>query len=169
MTDALCPVLPGELQAANGSKVTQQAALSGKIVALFFSAEWCGACTAFVPTLRTLYEDSKENDSALEVIYVSSDNDAAQMQNYMRKKHGSWLSVPFEDKGTRDALKKKYGCFAGRESSSFPGVKRRAGVPSIVIISPSGEELVHMDCDPPREINRKGDAILDDWVKHKWP
>ena len=86
----------------------------------------------------------------------------------MQKKHGSWLSIPFDDSATRDSLKTKYGCFAGKESRLFPGVKRRAGIPSVVIISPAGDELVHMDCDPPTEINRKGDAILDEWMQHKW-
>ena len=118
---------------------------------------------------HTLYEDSKENDNTLEVIYVSSDNDAEQKARYMQKKHGGWLSIPFADSAARDNLKKKYGCFAGKEAGSFPGVKRRAGIPSIVIISPTGDELVHMDCDPPTEINRKGDAILDEWMQHKWP
>ena len=65
-------------------------------------------------------------------------------------------------------LKKKYGCFAGAESSNFPGTKRRAGIPSMVIIGPDGAEKVHMDCDPPVEINRKGDGVLEDWMPHKW-
>lgn len=164
-----CSVLPAELQRKDGTMVSQEAALAGKVVLLFFSAEWCPACTRFVPILNTLYEDSKENEQKLEVIYVSSDNDAAQKDHYMEKKHGDWLSVSFDDKAARDLLKTKYGCFAGKESSLFPGIKRRAGIPSIVIISPTGDELVHMDCDPPTEINRKGDAILDEWLQHQWP
>ena len=66
-------------------------------------------------------------------------------------------------------MEQKYGCFAGKEAGGFPGVKRRAGIPSIVLISPTGAELVHMDCDPPTEIMRKGDLILDDWAAHRWP
>ena len=42
----------------------------------------------------------------------------------MAKSHGDWLSVPFEDTATRDALKAKYGCFAGAEAAGFPGVAR---------------------------------------------
>jgi len=163
-----CPVLPDTLEWADGSMVGQEA-LAGKIVILFFSAEWCPACKSFIPILKTLYEDGKENEKAVEVIYVSSDNDAAQKARYMQKSHGAWLSIPFADKAARDGVKTKYGAFAGKEASGFPGVKRRAGIPSIVIISPSGEECVHMDCDPPTEIMRKGDAILDDWNKYRWP
>jgi len=158
-----------KLEKSDGSLVGPEA-LSGKIVMLLFSSEWCPACKQFIPILKTLYEDGKENEKPLEVIYVSSDNDAAMKERYMNKYHGDWLSVPFSDKSTRDELKKKYGCFAGREASSFPGVQRRAGIPSIVIISPTGDELVHYDCDPaPTPIMRKGDAILDDWLQHRWP
>ena len=163
-----CPMLPASLE-RNGEKgMVGQEALAGKIVVLFFSAEWCPACTNFIPILKTLYEDGKENGQAIEVVYVSSDRDAAQKDRYMSNKHGDWLSVPYADKAARDGLKMKYGCFAGAEAGSFKGIKRRAGIPSIVIISPKGAELLHMDCDPPTEIMRKGDAILDEWAKHRW-
>jgi peroxiredoxin len=46
-----CPLLPDELERADGSRVDQEAALAGKVVLLFFSAEWCPACTSFVPIL----------------------------------------------------------------------------------------------------------------------
>lgn len=163
-----CPVLPEVLERADGSKVVAAEALAGKTVMLFFSAEWCPACSTFVPILHTLYDDAKEKGQMLEVIYVSSDNDAAQKDRYMREKHGDWLSVPFGDTEARDTLKKKYGCFAGKEAPKLPGVKRRSGIPSIVIINQAGEELVHMDVDPPTEITRKGDAILDEWAAHCW-
>ena len=162
-----CPVLPETLERADGSKVGQEV-LAGKTVMLFFSAEWCPACSTFVPILHTLYDDAKEKGQMLEVIYVSSDNDAAQKDRYMREKHGDWLSVPFGDTEARDTLKKKYGCFAGKEAPSYSGVMRRSGIPSIVIINQAGEELVHMDVDPPTEITRKGDAILDEWAAHRW-
>jgi thiol-disulfide isomerase/thioredoxin len=162
-----CPVLPAVFERRDGT-TTGQEALCGKIVVLFFSSEWCPACKSFIPVLKTLYEDGKENGKVLEVVYVSSDNDAAQKARYMEKHHGDWLSVPFSDKAARDTLKTTYGCFAGKEAPSFPGVPRRAGIPSIVIISPTGDERVHMDCDPPTEIMRKGDAILDEWVNYRW-
>ena len=165
---AKCPMLPDILERADGTKVGQEA-LAGKIVVLFFSAEWCPACKSFIPILKTLYEDGKENDQAIEVVYVSSDRDAAQKDRYMQKSHGDWLSISYADKVSRDGVKMKYGCFAGAEAGSFPGIRRRAGIPSITIISPTGAELVHMDCDPPTEIMRKGEAILDEWAAHRWP
>ena len=163
-----CAMLPDALEKRDGTRIGQEA-LAGKIVVLFFSSAWCPACKVFCPILKTLYEDSKEGENPLEVVYVSSDKDAAMKDSYMQLSHGDWLSVPYDNKVARDGLKMKYGCFAGAEASGFRGIKRRAGIPSIVIISPAGAELVHMDCDPPTAIMRKGDAILDEWGVHKWP
>merc|ERR1711920_260919 len=129
---------------------------------------WCPACKVFLPSLFTLYEEAKDNDKPMEVIYVSSDKSAEQKDKYMEK-HGSWLSIPYENNDARALLKKKYGCFAGAEAGDFPGTERRAGIPSIVIIGPNGEEHVHMDCDPATEINQKGEEILDEWLAYKWP
>ena len=147
--------------------IEREAALAGKVVAYFFSAEWCPACKTFLPTLSTLYETAKEDEKPFEVVYVSSDRDAEQMTRYFGK-HGDWLAIPYEDEKTRSDLKKRYGCFAGAESSHFPGIKRRAGIPSMVVVNALGEEKVHMDCDPPTEINRKGDGVLDEWLEFKW-
>ena len=55
------------------------------------------------------------------------------------------------------------------EASGFPGVQRRAGIPSIVIMGPNGEEHVHMDCDGGSPIDRKGAGILEDWKAFAWP
>ena len=98
-------VLPPQLEAMDGKKVEGGAALKGKVVVLFFSAEWCPACTSFVPTLKTLYEEAEENNVPLEVVYVSSDRDETQMKRYMSKKHGPWLSVPYDSTAFRDKLK----------------------------------------------------------------
>ncbi|EOD10841.1 hypothetical protein EMIHUDRAFT_104940 [Emiliania huxleyi CCMP1516] len=82
------------LETKEGTKVPAAEALRGKIVVLFFSSEWCPACKLFVPTLHTLHEVARENEA-----------------RYMAKSHGDWLSVPFEDTATRDALKAKVLCF----------------------------------------------------------
>jgi len=160
-------VLPPTLEKADGTTVAVEE-LNGKIVVLFFSSEWCPACKRFLPTLKTLYETAEEEGKPLEIVYVSSDRSAQQKTQYF-KSHGGWLSVAFDDEPARNALKARYGCFAGAESGSFPGTKRRAGIPSIVVIGPNGEERVHMDCDPSTEINQKGEGVLDDWLPHAWP
>ena len=163
-------LLPATLERKDGSTVETAKALAGKLVVLYFSAEWCPACRTFTPSLHALHEQAAEDDKPLEVVYVSSDRDAAQQKRYMDGEHGDWLRVPYADEATRDALKVKYGCFSGAEASKFKGTARRAGIPSMVVVGPSGEERVHMDCDPATELNRKGFALIDEWLAaHTWP
>ena len=143
-------------------------ALDGCVVTLFFSAEDCPACRSFLPLLKTLHETAKEEDVPLQVIYVSSDRDAEQHARCFRT-HGEWLSLPFVNWEARAALKERYGVWAQSESGSFPNLERRAGIPSLVVIAPDGDERVLLDCEAPTEIRRKGAAILDEWVIHRWP
>lgn len=162
--------LPPTLERKDGSSVSTLEALAGKLVVLYFSAEWCGACRQFTPALNALYEMAAEQDKELQVVFVSSDRDAAHQQRYMDYEHGDWLRVPFADEVARDALKTKYGCFAGAEAAKFSGVARRAGIPSMVVVGPLGEERAHMDCDPPTELNRKGFGLIDEWLAaYRWP
>ena len=58
-------VLPAELERADGTTVVTEAALAGKIVMLFFSAEWCPACTTFVPVLCASLYNKNPNTSPL--------------------------------------------------------------------------------------------------------
>jgi thiol-disulfide isomerase/thioredoxin len=162
--------LPQTLERKDGTTVSTVEALAGKLVVLYFSAEWCGACRTFTPALHALYEEAAEQDKPLEVVFVSSDRNTAQQQAYMDGEHGDWLRVPFADEAARDALKARYGCFAGAEVGRFKGVSRRAGIPAMVAVGPNGEERAHMDCDPPAELNRKGFGLIDEWLaKFTWP
>ena len=76
-----------------------------------------------------------EDDEAkpLEVVFVSSDTSKEEQLQYMEEMHGEWLRVAYAS-DVRAALKRKYGCFAGKEAEEMPGVTRRAGIPSLVII-----------------------------------
>lgn len=162
--------LPEKLTRKDGSEVDWSTSLAGKLVILYFSAEWCPPCRRFTPKLHALYDEAAEDDKPVEVVFVSSDRDAQQQQRYMDSEHGDWLRVPYADTEARESLKAKFGCFAGSEQSKFPGVKRRAGIPSMVVVGPAGEELAHMDCDPPVELERKGFGLIDEWLgKFVWP
>ena len=68
-------------------------ALAGKIVALYFSASWCPPCKLFTPVLKAAYEAANKAGKRFEVVWVSSDYDAASQQAYMEAKHGDWLQV----------------------------------------------------------------------------
>jgi hypothetical protein len=64
---------------------------------------------------------------------------------------------------------RRYGTFAGREASNFPGVTRREGIPNVVVIGPQGEEHVFEKGEGSVAITTKGAAAFDDWAKFKWP
>ena len=138
-----------------------------------------GACRTFTPLLSVLHEEAAEqqqqqgNDNTvdLEVVYVSSDDTAAQCHQYMKEKHGDWLRIPF-DSPLKNQLKEKYGVFAGKEQQSlFPGVPRVSGIPTLVVINREGEPLASLVCDSAtviRQVERMGTSFLDQWQQYKW-
>ncbi|KAL1525736.1 hypothetical protein AB1Y20_020580 [Prymnesium parvum] len=163
-------MLPPLLSRAGGPAVATAEALKGKIVALYFSAAWCPACQRFSPLMRQLYDDAALQKLPLEVVFVSSDRSAQEMQSYMDDKHGSWLSVPFECP-ERSTLKQRYGCFAGAEKSNFPGVDRLSGIPALVIINQDGEKLQLLDCDEGPSLSAlktKGVEVFKEWASYAW-
>ena len=58
-----------ELINAAGEKVPTSS-LAGKVVGLYFSAEWCPPCKAFTPELVKLRDSASDK---FEVVFVSSD------------------------------------------------------------------------------------------------
>ena len=76
-----------------------------KLLAFFFSADWCPPCKGFIPHLIDLfdYANQREEPSAdiatvrpFEIIYVSSDNKEEQMHQHL-KTVGNWLYLAFDD------------------------------------------------------------------------
>jgi len=157
------------LENAKGEKVNAAEALKGKVVALYYSAHWCPPCRAFTPILHALYDDVNDDEKVFEVIFVSSDDSAAGMDKYMADMHGDWLRVPYDDP-LRQGMKKKFGVFAGKEAEGFPGVKRRCGIPGLLLIKPDGSEGKLLDCegDGLALIKKLGGGVLKEWEQYKW-
>mmetsp|Transcript_46585 Transcript_46585/g.72912 ORF Transcript_46585/g.72912 Transcript_46585/m.72912 type:complete len:160 (-) Transcript_46585:2009-2488(-) len=129
-----------ELIDKEGSK-TSPSALEGQLVAFYFSAHWCPPCQRFTPILKDFYEEVNEEKKRFEVVFVSSDEDDAARQEYMKAMHGSWLCIPF-DSPMRNELKRKYGCCAGKEQQAVGVAERRSGIPGLIVVRPDGSELV---------------------------
>jgi cytochrome oxidase Cu insertion factor (SCO1/SenC/PrrC family) len=132
-----------------------------------------GACKTFTPLLSVLHEEAQDEDGKeFQVVYVSSDDTKEHCHKYMDQKHGDWLRIPFDDTSLRQGLKQRYGVFAGKEQGLFPKeVQRRSGIPTLVVISPTGDEHVLLDCENPKvlkEIEHKGTKFLDQWDAYKW-
>ena len=77
----------------DGSSVSADEALANKrIVAFYFSGQWCGPCQTFTPILKKFYDEVSES-SGLEIIFSSCDETAEDMRSYMDESHGHWLAV----------------------------------------------------------------------------
>ena len=137
--------------------------LKGKAVALYFSAHWCPPCRRFTPILKDFYEDVNSEEQVLEIIFVSSDDSEGAQQQYLKEAHGDWLVVGYDDP-SREELKQRYGCFAGKEQGKWPSVSRRNGIPGLVVVTPDGGEVLFGDaaCSA---VERQGPAIVESWPK----
>ena len=95
--------------------------LSGKVVALYFSAHWCPPCRAFTPTLIKAYTAAKAAGLPFELVFVSSDEDDEGFAEYT--KDMPWPCVKFDDEDRRAQLGERFG------------VK---GIPSLQIVGKDG-------------------------------
>ena len=116
---ALEPYVKDEIANSDGKKINK-ASLSGKYVAFYFSAHWCGPCRAFTPKLVKFRNANKDK---FEVIFVSSDTSPASMKSYMEGSGMKWPAVKHKGKD-RAFLGKKFSV---------------SGIPKLVVINPKGE------------------------------
>jgi len=100
------PELIGEtLTKSGGGEVSVSSALEGKDhIMLYFSAHWCGPCRGFTPDLVKFY-NANAASSKFELIFVSSDQDEKQFNDY----HGEmpWPALPYARRGDKEALSKR--------------------------------------------------------------
>ena len=66
-----------------------------EIIAFYFSAHWCPPCRIFTPVLVDFYEDIRDKELPVEVIFVSYDTSEEAMFDYMNEAHGDWFALPF--------------------------------------------------------------------------
>jgi len=101
-------------------------ALSGKVVALYFSAHWCPPCKAFTPVLRQFYEQLRGNGKDIEIIFVSGDRTEEEFKDYFSNDHGDWLAVEYSAK-ERMSLSEHY---------------KVQGIPTLIVVDGSGRNVV---------------------------
>jgi len=93
--------------------------LKGKMVGIYFSAQWCPPCRLFTPKL---VEFRNKIAKDFEVVFVSSDRDEASMQAYMKEAGMPWPALSFNSD-------KK-----GELSKLF----QVRGIPSLVVLNDKG-------------------------------
>jgi thiol-disulfide isomerase/thioredoxin len=132
---ALKEHFPNGLINAKGEKIPLES-LEGKAIGIYFSAQWCGPCRAFTPSLVEYRNANKEK---FEVVFVSSDRTPDDQIKYMTGSKMDFPAVALQDAATK-ALKERYEV---------------RGIPTLVILKSNGEFLSR---DGRKMINDKVDA-----------
>lgn len=126
-------------------KVATATALAGTdVVALYFSAHWCGPCRGFTPKLVTTLEQLKEDNKSVEVVFVSADQDEASFTAYFGEMD-DFHALPFADRARKEALEKKF---------------KVGGYPTVVLIDGKTGKAYNTDA--------RGD-IMNDPMGKKFP
>jgi nucleoredoxin len=94
-----------------------------KLIALYFSAHWCGPCRRFTPKLVTYYNQVAPQHPEFEVIFVSSDKSQSGMETYMREMNMPWPAIDFQKIATKGEVTR----YAGR------------AIPCLVLIDATGK------------------------------
>lgn len=134
-----------QLRKRSGVIVYPEEVLQNKVVALYFSASWCPPCQEFTPILKGFYEELQANDMRFEVIFVSSDKSAEDMDRYMKESHGDWLALSFGNEMIKE-LKTRYHITL---------------IPKLVVIDDDGEVVTLMGR---REVTENGPRCFKQWA-----
>lgn len=98
-----------------------------KLIALYFSAGWCGPCRKFTPDLVAYYNRIAATHPEFEIVFVSNDRSASAMAAYMRDMKMPWPAVKFEKIAAHEDLQQ----FAG------------SGIPCLVLLDAQGKVVSH--------------------------
>lgn len=110
---------------ASLSPFEDEAVAKKKLIALYFSAQWCGPCRKFTPKLVEFYNQVAPQHPEFEIVFVSSDRSPVAMEGYIRDMKMPWPAIDFAKLPGKGALKK----YAG------------PGIPCLVLLDPSGKVL----------------------------
>jgi len=113
------------------------------LVAIYFSAHWCGPCRQFTPKLQAFVEALDKEGVRLPIVFGSSDRDAAAFSEYFSTM--PWFAFPYGDKRI-DALKRKFEV---------------SGIPWLVVLDVEGN-LVANEADVDVAM---GTAAYQKWLK----
>jgi len=120
--------LLGDTLKSGKDTVSTATALEGKkAVALYFSAHWCPPCRGFTPKLCEWYTANLKA-KGLEIVFVSSDKDEGQFDEYYATM--PYLALPYSARDLKNKLSKKY---------------KVQGIPSLVILDGADASTITTD------------------------
>jgi nucleoredoxin len=96
-----------------------------KLIALYFSAQWCPPCRKFTPQLVDYYNRVAPQHPEFEIIFVSFDRSQFAMETYMREANMPWPAIDYQKVSGKDAIRK----YAGEK------------IPCLVLVDASGKVI----------------------------
>lgn len=99
-------LLGDELLTKDGVQATAKVLDGKQVVGIYFSAHWCPPCRAFTPVLSAAYEELLEEHPELEIVYVSSDREQPQFDEYYGEM--PFKALPYAQREKKAALGAKY-------------------------------------------------------------
>lgn len=153
---------PPTIQNVLGEKLSNLVALDGKklapfpseplakkkFIAVYYSASWCGPCRNFTPDLVKWYRRHSSKSGLFELIFVSADRSAAQMEEYMIEDKMPWPALEFASIKMGHPIVGKGG----------------PGIPSLVVFDSAGnpvaESYVNGDYVGPRKVLKEFEKLL---------
>jgi thiol-disulfide isomerase/thioredoxin len=121
-------MLDGKLVALTGKRVGKyEMAEEPEHYAFYFSAHWCPPCRAFTPKLVSFYNEQPGKKKQFEIIFVSSDNDENQMEDYIKGDAMPWPAIAYRSVDRMKEIK----AYAGK------------GIPCLVLVDREGKVLSH--------------------------
>ncbi|MBO46651.1 MAG: hypothetical protein CMJ96_07105 [Planctomycetes bacterium] len=139
-------MLPDKLLNIAEEKIPREQT-AGKILGVYFSANWCPPCRAFTPKLISLHNAHAEE---FEVIMVGSDGNQEEQTKYMRKYAMPWLAIPNGSK----------------EAKALAQTLEVSGIPHLVILAPNGNVI---SADGRQDLEAHGENAFHTWRKAVGP
>jgi thiol-disulfide isomerase/thioredoxin len=120
------------------STLTLEALSESTRIGLYFGADWCPPCHAFLPRLVDYYTRLRRDGKDIEIVFVSNDSNAAEFNNYYTY-NMPWLAMPFSEDVRRYKLAERLGV------SSVPNLVFLDGTGQVLAVD--GLDLVLNDTD----------------------
>lgn len=115
-----------------------------KLIAFYFSAEWCGPCRKFTPQLVDYYKRVAPEHPEFEVVFYSMDRSLYAMEKYMLEENMPWPAIDFSKLKEKQVLAKNAG----------------NGIPALVLVDSTGKVISSSENVGPQKVLADLDAIF---------